>query len=233
MTKFDIGRVCGFLFLFVLLTSAISGGLWSTPLDPAETTDALTAIADGAGQFRASIVIDLVSHVCIIALAGALFLSFSSHNKPLALIGTLWRVVEGIILALNEMVNSVLLVVAQEFVSATGTEAVALETLGRTLLFTEQWSYGIGMTFFALGSLMFAILFVIKQPVPLPLAWLGAVASFIVVAETWLGLAVPSYLFGASSNPFLIVLFLPIMIYEIVLGIWLLRGGLDSEPHKI
>ncbi|MGY5873799.1 MAG: DUF4386 domain-containing protein [Candidatus Thorarchaeota archaeon] len=229
MANVNIGRTCGFLFLFVLLTSAVSGGLWATPLEPADTAGALTAIADGVVQFRSSIIIDLISHVSIIALAGALFLSFSSYSKSLALIGTLWRVVEGIILALNELVNSVLLIVAQDFVSASGTEAVALETLGHTLLITEQWSYGIGMAFFALGSLLFGILFVIKQAVPRTLAWLGVVASLIAVAETWLGLAIPTLLFGASSNPLLLVLFLPIMIYEVILGIWLLRGGLESR----
>ena len=232
MTKIDIGRTCGFLFLFVLLTSAVSGGLWATPLEPADTAGVLTAIADGVNQFRSSIVIDLISHVCIIALAGALFLSFSSFSKSLALIGTLWRVVEGVILAINEIVNSVLLVVAQEFVSATGTEAVALETLGRTLLVTEQWSYGIGMAFFALGSLLFGILFVVKKAVPIALAWLGVIASLLAVAETWLGLALPTLLFGASTNPLLILLFLPIMIYEVLLGIWLLRGGLNSKQAR-
>ena len=230
MFKVDIGRACGFLFLFVLLTSAVSGALWSTPLDPADSADALNAIAASGLQFRASIVIDLISHVSIIALAAALFLSFASYNKTLAMLGILWRVVEGIILALNEMVKSVLLIVAQDFVSATGTEAVALETMGRTLLIIEQWSYGIGMTFFALGSLMFAILFVTQKAVPLTIGRLGVIASLLAVAETWIGLAIPDYLFGASSNPLLLLLFLPIMLYEVILGIWLVRGGLKSNP---
>ena len=84
MFKVDIGRICGFLFLFVLLTSAVSGALWSTPLDPADSAGALNAIAASGVQFRSSIVIDLISHVSIIALAGALFLNFASYNKTLA-----------------------------------------------------------------------------------------------------------------------------------------------------
>lgn len=229
MGQFDIGRTTGLLFLIVLLTSAISGAFWSTPLEPADTANALNAIASGPALFRASIIVDLISNVCIIALAGALFLSFNSYSKSFAVFGTLWRAVEGIILVLTETVNSVLLIVAQDYVTATGTEAVALESLGKTLLILEQWSYAVGMTFFALGSLMFAILFVTRNAISLKIGRLGVVASLLAVAQTWLGLAIPEFLIGTSTNPVLLIFFLPIIIYEIILGIWLLRGGLQSK----
>ena len=232
MAKIEIGRTTGLLFLIVLLTSAVSGAFWSTPLEPSDTAIALTAIANGIALFRANIIVDLISHVCIIALAGDLFLSFNSYSKPLALFGTLWRVVEGIFLVLTETINSVLLIVAQDYVSATGTEAIALETLGRTLLIVEQWSYAIGMSFFALGSLMFAIVFATKNAIPLTIGRLGVIASLLAVAQTWLGLAIPEFLFGASANPLLLLLFLPIMIYEVILGIWLFRGGLESKQSQ-
>ncbi|MGY5859007.1 MAG: DUF4386 domain-containing protein [Candidatus Thorarchaeota archaeon] len=228
MIKIDIGRTTGLLFLVVLLTSAVSGAFWSTPLEPSDTASALTAIANGPALFRANIVIDLISHVCIIALAGALFLSFNSYSKSFAVFGTLWRVVEGIILVLTETVNSVLLIIAQDYVSASGTEAVALETLGRTLLIVEQWSYAIGMIFFALGSLMFAILFVTKNAISLTIGRLGVIASLLAVVQTWVGLAIPEFLIGSSTNPLLLIFFLPMIIYEIILGVWLLRGGLES-----
>jgi hypothetical protein len=159
-SKIGIGQLCGFLYLFILLTSVLSKFMAGTPLDPGDVSSTLGAVAEGGRRFQISIVLDLVSHVSVVALAGALYLAFSPHNRSLALLGTLWRVAEGVIIALNELNNVVLLAVAQKFVSATGAEAVTLETLGRALIVAEDWGLKIGLAFFALGWLMYGILFV-------------------------------------------------------------------------
>lgn len=133
LSKIGIGQLCGFLFLFILLTTMLSKSMAGAPLDPEDVPNTLGTVAEGGKRFRISIVFDLASHVSIVALAGALYLAFSPHNRSLALLGTLWRVAEGTIIAFSELNNFVLLAVAQQFVSATGTEAVALEAMGRTL----------------------------------------------------------------------------------------------------
>ena len=216
-----IGHLCGFLYLFVLLTSVLSKGLAGAPLDPEDVSNTLGAVAKGRKRFRISIALDLVSHASVVALAGALFVAFSPYNRSLALVAMLWRVVEGTIIAFNEVNNTVLLAVAQKRVSATGAEVVALETLGRALIVAEDWGFKIGLAFFALGSLLFGILFVFSGAVPPALAWWGAVAGLLAVGGRWLALFspnVPVILETAS--------FVPIILFEVVFGIWLLfRGG--------
>ena len=139
--------------------------------------------------------------------------------RSLALLGTLWRVAEGVIIAFNEINNVVLLAVAQKFVSATGAEAVALETLGRALIVAEDWGLKIGLAFFALGWLMYGILFVSSGAVPPVLGWWAVVASLLAVVGRWLALVSPDVGLVAIS-------FVPIMLFEVVFGVWLLfRGG--------
>lgn len=81
-----------------------------------------------------SIVVDIVSHIGIVALAATLFLAFSPFGRSLGTAGAFWRGAEGTILALVEISNLVLLAVAQKYASATGAEADSLESLGRGLI---------------------------------------------------------------------------------------------------
>ena len=216
-----IGNLCGFLYLFVLLTSVLSKLMAGAPPDPEDMSNSLGAVAEGGKRFQISIALDLVSHASVVALAGALFLAFNPYNRSLALIAMLWRVAEGTIIAFNEVNNAVLLAVAKKLVSASGDEVVSLETLGRALIVAEDWGFKIGLAFFALGSLLFGILFVSSGAVPPALAWWGAIAGLLAVGGRWLALFspnVPVVLETAS--------FVPIILFEVVFGIWLLlRGG--------
>jgi len=141
-------------------------------------------------------------------------------------LGTLWRVAEGVIIAFNEVNNVVLLAVALKFVSATGAETVALGTLGRALIVAEDWGLKIGLAFFALGWLMYGILFVSSGAVPPVLGWWAVVASLLAVVGRWLALVSPDVppVLGMAS-------FVPIMLFEVVFGVWLLfQGGQIGPP---
>lgn len=220
--RIGIGQLCGLLFLFVLITTILSKSMAGAPLEPADVANTLGRVAEGANKYRTSIVFDLVSHISIVALAGVLYLAFSSYNRPLALLGTVWRVAEGTIIAFNEVNNIILLTVARRFVSSAGAEAVALETMGHSLILAEDWGYKIGLAFFALGSLLYAILFVSSGAVPRALAWWGVIASLLASADIWLNLINPNWR---------MVSFVAILPYEVALGIWLiLRGGQIGQP---
>jgi len=143
--------------------------------------------------------------------------------RSLAFLGTLWRVAEGTIIAFTELNNIILLAVAQKFVSATGAEAVALETMGRTLILAEDWGFKIGLAFFALGSLLYGILFVSSGAVPSALGWWGLVAGLLAVVGRWLALVGPDVGLVATS-------FVPIMLFEVVSGVWLLFQGGQIGP---
>lgn len=222
LSKIGIGQVCGFLFLFILLTSVLSRFFTGGSPDTENMHNALGAVAEGSKKFRMGIAVDLVSHFSIIALAGLLYLAFSPYNKSLALLGTLWRVAEGTIMALNEINYIMLLAVAQKFVSTVGAETSALETIGRTLIQAEDWGLKIGFAFLALGHLVYAILFVSSRSVPLALGWFGILASVLAAGGILLNIINPNISMASA------VVLIP---YELVLGVWLLlRGGQIGLP---
>ncbi len=215
--KISIGQLCGFLFLFILFTSILSKATAGTPLDPDNVSESFQNTFGNSLKFRISIVLDLISHVSIIALAGALYLAFSPYNQPLASIGTLWRVAEGTIIAFSEISGLIFIAVAQQYGSALGSEKFALESLGRVLIMSEDWGLKIGLIFLGAGSLIYAILFVKSGTVPLFLGWWGIISSILAIGGILLSLI----------NPNIKMVGILIMIpYEIILGFWLLfKGG--------
>lgn len=218
-SNISIGQLCGFLFLFILLTSALSQALAGVALDPTDFPGTMGKVSANSKKFRLSVVIDLISHASIFALAGLLFIAFSPYGRALALIGTLWRVVEGTILVLNETNNILLLAVVQKFVSATGEDAGELESLGSTIILAEDWGMKIAMAFLALGALSYAILFVTSGTVPLALGWFGVIAALLAVVGRWLVLVSPAAPMVLQAS------FLPYILFEVVFGFWLLIWG--------
>jgi hypothetical protein len=213
LTKISTGQLCGFLFLFILLTSALSQAIAGGALDMADIPGTMSRVTGSGKKFRLSVVIDLISHVSIVALAAMLFIAFSPFNRSLALLGTMWRVAEGTVLALNEVNNLVLLDVSQKSASATGNQSVVLESIGRTLISTEGWGLKIGLVFLVAGSLVYAILFVTSGAIPLALGWFGVIASILAAGGILLNMINPNLS---------MVSFLILIPYEIVLGFWLL-----------
>ena len=84
------------------------------------------------------------------------------------------------------------------------------------------WSTNVGAAFLAVGSTIFAYLLLRGRLIPVPLAALGVAASLILVV------AVPAET-AASQRTVVggaLVLWLPMFVFEICTGAWLLvRGG--------
>ena len=216
----SLKRLTGFLYLFILATSALSGGLTvGRKTDPEKIGNTLRNIAEDPEKYRIGITFDLVSHMAIIAIASALYLTFNKYNRQLALFGTLWRVVEGVIMVFTEINNLVLLGVAENYLAATGTKAEALEITARGIILMENWGVTFGLVFLALGALAYNILFISRNAVPQPLGWIGVIASVLGIVGTVLGLVIPNLLFVLTIG--IIIM----MLYEIAFGVWLLSSG--------
>ena len=74
-------------------------------------------------------------------------------------------------------------------------------------------------TFFAVGSTLFSWLMLRGRMIPVALAWLGVVASLLLVV------GLPLRLAGVLSGPITQLLWLPMAAFEIPLGVWLLVKG--------
>jgi hypothetical protein len=80
-------------------------------------------------------------------------------------------------------------------------------------------------TFFAVGSALFSWLFLRGRMIPSPLAWLGVVASVLLVV------CLPLQLAGWLAGPITRLMWLPMLAFEVPLGLWLLIKGV-AVPVK-
>ena len=94
----------------------------------------------------------------------------------------------------------------------------------------EAIQYGESAIYFTVGSLFFSWLLLRGRLIPVLLAWLGVIASALLIVILPLQLV---GLFGgstswASSVTWLI--WLPMLIFEVALALWLIVKGINLEP---
>src|SRR5438093_11943539 len=91
---------------------------------------------------------------------------------------------------------------------------------GFTFLFTA--------TFFAVGSTLFSYLLLRGRMIPVPLAWLGVIASVLLVV------GLPLQLAGFLRGPVTSLMWLPMLAFEVPLALWLLiRGVAIPAPMRL
>ena len=156
--------------------------------------------------------------VAALVLAVTLYAITRDQDRDLALLGLTCRVAEGIIGAASIAASFGLLSIAL----ASGESApdpAAARAIGAFVL---QQPELIGGWFFAVGSMLFSWLLLRGRMIPVPLAWLGVVASALLVVG--LPLAFGRVISGTITQ----LMWLPMAGFEIPLGFWLLIKGVPE-----
>ena len=206
-------KLCGFLYFFILVTSAASAGLGNRN-DETDSASKLTAISENPGQYRMSVNIAITSHLGIVAITWMLFLAFSSYNRQLALIGSVSRLGEALVLIYNEVSVLRLLDMAKEY-ALTDSNKESLRLLGDRILQTKNTRFLLGLLLLAIGALAYCISFVQSGAVPSMIAWLGLAAGIIAAV----GILVK---FASGYGTVYVIGMLSMMVFEVVFGGWLL-----------
>jgi transposase len=76
-----------------------------------------------------------------------------------------------------------------------------------------------GKVVFAVGSTLYSYLFLLARSIPVPLAWLGILASVLLVVGR------PTQLSGFLKGPVTSWMWLPIMVFEVTLGLLATHQG--------
>jgi hypothetical protein len=131
---------------------------------------------------------------------------------------------------LNLLLNLSALVLAVTLFMLTSEQGPALALLAMACRILEA-VHGESEFFFAVGSTLFCWLLLRGRMIPVALAWLGVLAS--VLLDMILPLQLAGVFGGLSwSSSITWIVWLPMLVFEVTLAIWLLIKGVASPAGR-
>jgi len=218
-------KLAGFLFLFIIITNIASVRFGNKILSDLDSDAKLQKINNDPKKFKISNVLALIEHVSIISLAIILFIVFSPYNPYNIILGIVFitfRIGEGLIQIYNKKNYWGLLNIARQYSGTSDAEKNALIDLGRSILKTKNYSFTFAQILFSIGTLAYSILFITYGVVPAIIGWFGIVASILYGFGNGIILVTSNFKVLGNFGGLLI------LIFEVVLGGWLL-----FYPHII
>jgi hypothetical protein len=209
-------RIAGYTLLLYIAAGITSMVLFARTTRGDGVAAQLASIAQHTTDVRLTILLTLVMNLSALVLAVTLYAITREQDRDLAMLGFTCRVAEGI--AGMDVSGTLGLLWL-----ATGTDATGLDPGGSSALgaffLKMQHTMGASATFFAVGSTLFSWLLLRGRMVPISFAWLGVLASVLLVVLCPLQLA---GLVGGSVTTFM---WLPMLLFEVVLALWLIIKG--------
>jgi len=108
---------------------------------------------------------------------------------------------------------------------APASAVPATSDLTSLLASVRAWNTVVSALFFAVGSTSFAWVMLRGRIIPAGLAWLGVVTSALMVV------ALPLQLAGVVRGRVLEITSLPIVFFELPLGVWLIAKGVPAPSQ--
>lgn len=226
MTRTTNARLAGSTFLAYIATGIASMLLFGHAAAGTHAAAKLASIANHVIAVRISAVLTLLTFFEAVMLAVTLFALTRDEDLDLAILAMCCRVGEGVLGAASALTTMQLLPVAAASATSAAPDATAATVLGALLLDPSGASATIGGTCFAVGSTLFAYLFLRARSIPVPLAWLGLVASVLLVV------ALPVQLAGFLPASLAWPIWMPMLAFEVTLALWLLVKGVAVPSRR-
>ena len=212
MTRKTNSRIAGVTYLFYIAVAFPSMVLFDRATSGEGMAAKLASMAQHATDVRVAVVLSLLGCFSALVLAVTLYAITREQDPDLAMLALTCRVAEGVTGAVSIPATLGLLWLA------------AAQALGAFVL---QGSPLVAATFFAVGSTLFSWLLLRGRMIPSALAWLGVVASILLVVALPLQLA--GLLHGAVTQ----LMWLPMAVFELVVALWLMiKGAAPSTPRR-
>jgi hypothetical protein len=221
MTRTTNARLAGFTYLFYIVAAFPGVVLFNRATSADGMAAKLALIAEHASDVRIAVLLSLLSGFTALVLGVALYGITRDEDHELAVLALSCRVGEGVLSAISIIAKLGLLWLGTAK-GADAPDSVAAYALGAFLLKVTVWNVTISATLFSVGSTLFSYLLLRGRMIPVPLAWLGIVASVLLVVS------LPLQLVGFFGGLVGGLIWLPMLVFEVTIALWLLIKGVKS-----
>jgi hypothetical protein len=224
MTRTKNARIAGFTFLVYIAATIASVVIFGHAAGDGGIAAKLSAISAHPTDMHIVTLLGFVQGFAALVLAVTLYAVTRDQDRDLAMLAMACRLTEGVLGGVSASANLALFWTA----TASGPDAPsadAARALGGYLLRDNS---AIPALFFAVGSVLFAYLLLRGRVIPVALAWLGVAASTLLIV------GLPAQIADLVAPLWASVMWLPMLAFEITLGLWLFIKGIGSiSPIKL
>ena len=215
-------RVAGFLYLFTNATAIFAFAARGQLIVRNDAAQTAQNIAASERLFRLGIAAELITVVGVIVLLWALYVVLKPVGRNVALLAVFLRLAENFILAFVTLYEFAVLALLNNaaYLQALGTQQA--QGLAYTFLRVYGDGFNIGFLFLGLGSALFSYLWWKSRYIPRALAAWGIFSSAVMALMSLAIIVLPSL---ATLG---LTYMMPMGIYELGLGFWLLIKGIRA-----
>ncbi len=221
MTRTTNARIAGSTFLLYIAAGIAGMVVFGRATSGMGIADKLAGIAQHPTEVGITLVLGFVQCFAALILAVTLYAITREQDADIAMLGLVCRVGEGVIAGAG-LTRTPALVWLATAGGAGAPDTAAAHALGQYLL---RGDMAVTATFFAVGSTLFSWLLLRGRMIPAALAWLGVFASVLLV------IALPLQGAGFLSGPITMLIWLPMFLFEVPLGVWLIVRGVAAPAR--
>ena len=217
----NIPRFLGAAFLVVVVATLIAG-LFASVAGNGSTSDVLVNISKDVPLVRLYIIAGVASTIGIVVLAVLLYAVLSRYNKTVAIMALGLWLAEAIFYAIMQLGALALIPLSQDFVASGAPASSFYQSIGG---FLYDGVYHGGMTihmwFYCTGGVLWYYMFFKSRFIPRVISlWgvLAVLAGTVGVLSELSGFDVPIYVY------------IPLLPFEITIGLWLVLKGVKGWP---
>jgi hypothetical protein len=226
-------RLAGFTFLLAMAIVVLANyGINFRLIVPGNAVDTARNIMAHETLFRLNIACNLIYVVNVVVLLTALYVILKPVNRNLALVATFCRLVFALMWGVTALNTLGALRLLGDAAYLPVFKADQLQTLARLHITSSYDAYYVGLPFWGLASTVCSYLWFKSGYVPRTLAAFGVISSVWCVFCAFAFIVFPHFEAAVNLSWFDV----PMVIYELALGLWLLFKGLrpsgTAEPDR-
>lgn len=217
MTLRANARLAGAMFLLYIATGLTSMTLSGSYSGSAGAAVELATVARHAPAARLNVLLTLLQVAYAVGLGVTLYALTRHQDSDLARLALCCRLGEGLVGAVGAAQLLGLVTLATAAAGMEGWNPAAADVMATFMI--RQGGALVAALCFAAGSILFCYLFLRARSIPLPLAWLGVLASALLVV------LLPVQIATGIRGPIPMMAWIPMAAFEVWLALWLLFRG--------